>query len=222
MAEIRIKQTKRVIECREGENLLEVLLGAGVFVDNPCNGKGICGKCKVRVCSGKVSGMTPSEERLLKPEETAEGIRLSCMTEVTGDAEIELISKERKHEVLTKGYMPEFERDSFDGGYGVIIDIGTTTVVTALIDLKTGAELANASMINVQKRYGLDVLTRITYEYEHPDRGIRELQQAIVSSVNGMIKETCEEAGVERGEIREIDVAANCTMMHMLLGVDAR
>ena len=73
MAEIRIKQTKRVIECREGENLLEVLLGAGVFVDNPCNGKGICGKCKVRVCSGKVSGMTPSEERLLKPEETAEG-----------------------------------------------------------------------------------------------------------------------------------------------------
>ncbi len=222
MAEIRIKQTKRVIECREEENLLEVLLGAGVFVDNPCNGKGICGKCKVRVCSGKVSGMTPSEERLLKPEETAEGIRLSCMTEVTGDAEIELISKERKHEVLTKGYMPEFERDSFDGGYGVIIDIGTTTVVTALIDLKTGAELANASMINAQKRYGLDVLTRITYEYEHPDRGIRELQQAIVSSVNGMIKETCEEAGVERGEIREIDVAANCTMMHMLLGVDAR
>ncbi|MEZ3486493.1 MAG: ASKHA domain-containing protein [Lachnospiraceae bacterium] len=222
MAEIRIKQTGRKITCQTGENLLEALSGAGVFVDNPCNGKGICGKCKVRICGGGVSDMTVSEERLLKPEEIKKGIRLSCMTEVTGDIEIELCSKERRHKVLTKGYMPEFEKDGFDGGYGVVIDIGTTTVVTALIDLKTGEELANASMINAQKRYGLDVLTRITYEYEHPDCGISELQQAIVNSINGMIGEACEEAGVERKEIREIDVAANCTMMHMLLGVDAR
>ncbi len=222
MAEIKVRQSGRRIACQKGENLLEALLRAGVFVDNPCNGKGICGKCKVRVCAGGASELTASEERLLKPEEAAEGVRLSCMTEVTGDIEIELLSKERKHEVLTKGYMPEFERDRYDGGYGVIIDIGTTTVVTALIDLKTGEELANASMINAQKRYGLDVLTRITYEYEHPDRGICELQQAIVNSVNGMIEEACKEAGIEKNEIREIDVAANCTMMHMLLGVDAR
>ena len=201
---------------------MEVLQGAGVFVDNPCNGKGICGKCKVRVLSGGVSAMTASEERLLKPEEIQRGIRLSCMTEVMGDTEIELLSKERKYNVLTKGYMPEFERDRFNGGYGVVIDIGTTTVVTALIDLKTGEELANASMINAQKRYGLDVLTRITYEYEHPDCGINDLQQAIVNSINGMIEEACKEADVNREEIREIDVAANCTMMHMLLGADAR
>ena len=48
MAEIKVKQTEKKIECREGENLLEALLGAGIYVDNPCNGKGICGKCKVR------------------------------------------------------------------------------------------------------------------------------------------------------------------------------
>lgn len=29
-----------------------------------------------------------------------------------------------------------------DGGYGIVIDIGTTTVVTGLIDLRTGEELA--------------------------------------------------------------------------------
>lgn len=77
-------------------------------------------------------------------------------------------------------------------------------------------------MINAQKHYGLDVLTRITYEYEHPETGVKDLQEAIVQSVNGMIGEVCEEAGVSREEIREIDVAANCTMTHMLLGVDAR
>lgn len=224
MTEIRIVPTGKRIGCREGENLLEALVGAGVFVDNPCNGRGICGKCKVRVLSGEVSAICATEERLLKPEEIQAGVRLACMTEIRGTAQIELlqIQKERKHEVLTKGYLPEFERDIFDGGYGIVIDIGTTTVVTALVDLRTGEELANASMVNAQKRYGLDVLTRITYEYEHPDRGVRELQEAIVNSVNGMIGEVCREAGVSREEIREIDVAANCTMMHMLLGVDAR
>ncbi len=177
MAEIKIRHGGRHFICQNGTNLLDALLEAGVFVDNPCNGKGICGKCKVKVLSEGLTPMTASEERLLKPEEISEGVRLACMAEVTGDVEIGLLKKERKHEVLTKGYLPAFEKDNFDGGYGVVIDIGTTTVVTALIDLRTGEEIASASMINAQKRYGLDVLTRITYEYEHPDCGVRKLQE---------------------------------------------
>ena len=193
MAEIKIRHGGRHFICQNGTNLLDALLEAGVFVDNPCNGKGICGKCKVKVLSEGLTPMTASEERLLKPEEISEGVRLACMAEVTGDVEIGLLKKERKHEVLTKGYLPAF-----------------------------GEEIASASMINAQKRYGLDVLTRITYEYEHPDCGVRKLQEAIVNSINGMIEEVCKETAVSREEIREIDVAANCTMMHMLLGVDAR
>ena len=77
-------------------------------------------------------------------------------------------------------------------------------------------------MINAQKHYGLDVLTRITYEYENPETGIGELKDAIVQSINAMIAEVCLEASVDKEEIREIHVAANCTMTHMLLGVDAR
>lgn len=222
MSEIRVRQMGKKIVCETGDNLLKSLLDAGVFVDNPCNGKGICGKCKIRILSGVVSPMSETEAKLLKSEEIQAGIRLSCMVEVQGDVEVETLQKERKHEVLTKGYMPEFKKDEFGDGYGIVIDIGTTTVVTALIDLKTGKELANASMINAQKHYGLDVLTRITYEYEHPECGIRELQEAIVNSVNAMIGEACREASVSPDEIRKIDVAANCTMMHMLLGVDAR
>ena len=40
--------------------------------------------------------------------------------------------------------------------------------------------------------------------------------------MNEEIRQLCEKAGIEKEEIREIDVAANCTMMHMLIGVDAR
>lgn len=212
----------RITAEHKGENLLEYLLAQGAFVDNPCSGKGLCGKCKVKVVSGEVSKMTSTEKTLLKPEEIEEGIRLSCLTEIKGQLEVELLQKERKHKVLTKGYLPEFEKEFRDGGLGIIIDIGTTTVVTALIDLTNGEEIANASMINAQKHFGLDVLTRITYEFEHPETGIKELQKAIVDSINEMILEVCKETGRQKEEILEIHVSANCTMMHMLLGVDAR
>lgn len=220
---ILISQNGRVISCEKG-NLLKNLLETGVYVDNPCNGTGTCGKCKVRVLSGECSAISETERRLLSPVEVQNGIRLSCMTEVYGDIELETLQTERKARILMKGYMPQFERDAYSEGYGIAVDIGTTTVVTALIDMASGKELGAVSMINAQKNFGLDVLTRITYEYENPECGVRKLQAAIVQSINAMIKEVCEETGIgEKNKIiREITVAANCTMMHMFLGADAR
>ena len=45
MARIEIVNDGTVRECAEGANLLAELLRAGAFVDNPCNGTGVCGKC---------------------------------------------------------------------------------------------------------------------------------------------------------------------------------
>jgi len=224
MAVITIQNTGQKISCLDGEVLLHVLLEHGVFVDNPCNGIGVCGKCKVRIQGNQesISTMEETEHRMLKEEEIQNGIRLSCMAKVCGDVEVELLQKERKNRVLTTGYLPEFDRDSFEDGYGIAVDIGTTTVVMALIDLKTGEEIANASRINAQKHFGLDVLTRITYEYEHGQDGILDLQKAIVDSLNEMLAEVCNGPDNILEQIREIVVAANCTMTHMLLGVDAR
>lgn len=233
MVEIKIKGSNRGIFCDSGSNLLHILLEHEIFVDNPCNGTGICGKCKVRVfgSEGSVSVMRETEKNLLRQEEIEEGIRLACMTRVYHDIQVELLQKERKHRVLTGGHMPEFDRDHYDGGYGVAVDIGTTTVVLSLVELKTGVELASASRINAQKAFGLDVLTRITYEYEHGEAGMKALQQAIVECLNQMLDEVCGkvlddrndgEPPFDRNLIREIVVAANCTMTHMLLGIDAR
>lgn len=222
MAKIRIAQSEQTIFCREGENLMEVLLGAGVFVDNPCNGKGICGKCKVKISEGRVSPCTQTEMEHIGKEEREGGIRLSCMTQIFGDLEVELVRQERDCHILDQGFLPEFHRDRVEEGYGMAVDIGTTTVVTSLIDLKTGEEIGTASRINAQKQYGLDVLTRITYEQEHGEAGIQDLQNAIVGALNEMILEMCRKAAITPAQIREIDISANCTMMHMLLGVDAR
>lgn len=285
MPKITVQPFGKVYEYEVGETLLEILLAQKIFVDNPCNGKGVCGKCRVRILSGNLPEPKETELKLLKEEELASGVRLSCLIKPESDLEIELMQKERKHEVLTSGYVPEFEfeldiekkvieirkptledqtpfedqvkeqvgrelnfatlksarfvpgkvtvvihgndviqieqGDTSDVLYGVAIDIGTTTVVCTLINMLTGEELAHASMINAQKHFGLDVLTRITYELEHPEDGIEKLQKAIVDSINDMIADICKQAGIRKENIYEITVGANCTMMHMLLGVDA-
>ena len=155
MPEIRVKGSKKIILCETGANLLKTLLKEGFFVDNPCNGNGTCGKCKVHILSG----------------DKAE-VQLSCLVEVTEDLEVELLGEEKEGNVLTTGFMPEFEKE-FREGYGVAVDIGTTTVAMDLVRLSDGKVLSQGSMLNAQKRFGQDVLTRITYEYDQKSCGKR-------------------------------------------------
>ena len=263
------------------------MLDAGLFIDNACGGKGLCGKCRVMITKGETGPVSETESHILKADEIESGIRLACLVYPESDIEIELLQKEKKHDVLTSGYMPDFDFDqdiikrrvtihkptledqtpfedqvlaetgcecfeyealsehsmmpgdytavihgnrvvALEPGdtsaalYGVAIDIGTTTVVCSLIDMNTGEELGHASEINAQKFFGLDVLTRITYEIEHPEDGREKLQKAIVGSINKMVASVCEKHGVSQEQIYEFSVGANCTMMHMLMGVDAR
>ena len=235
MPKIRVIPSGQEYEYKAGKNLLEILLDKKVFVDNPCNGKGTCGKCKIKIVSGNVAALGETEERFLTKEEIETGVRLSCLIIPEGDLEIELLQKERQHKVLTKGYVPEFVFEPFvkemineaewneEGKqvYGVAVDIGTTTVACSLVNIYTGEEVAETSGINAQKYFGLDVLTRITYEIEHPENGKQELQKALVDSLNEMIEELCCQSGVKKENIYEVVVAANCTMLHMLLGVSA-
>ena len=101
--EMTMKNMKR-------ENLLEKLRKEGRFVENPCNGKGICGKCKVKILSGDAGEVTETERHFLSEEELARGIRLSCMVYPEEELEVETLQKEKKTEVLSEGYVPEFEK----------------------------------------------------------------------------------------------------------------
>ena len=62
------------------QNILECMHRIGVLPESPCNGKGLCGKCKVRIVSGKVSEPTLQEQKLLTQQELSEGVRLACLT----------------------------------------------------------------------------------------------------------------------------------------------
>lgn len=214
--------TGKEVKCRKEDNLLAVLLQEKIYVNNACNGKGTCGKCKVIVKRGELSPMTIEEQEKLSEEDKARGVRLACMVQVYGDCTVQTDADSKKMTVLASGYIPEFEKDVEKEGYGVAIDIGTTTIAMSLVSMKTGEIIAREASMNGQRTYGQDVLTRITYEMESEGEGIHKLQEAVVDSINQGIYSMCQETGISHEEIVDFSIAGNCTMIHMLLGVDAR
>lgn len=217
MKKIRVDALDKTIEVNDGDNLLDCLLKNNIFVESPCNKKGTCGKCRL-IIKNKSFEISSLDKNFLSHDELNKGIRLACDKKVFEDLEIQLIKKEEKGKVLTTGYLPEFEIDTNREGLGIAIDIGTTTVAMDLVDLKTGKILDSESLINPQKIYGSDVLTRITYEVESGQEGIENLQKVIVNAIN----EGIEKFNINKDRLKEIVVAANTTMAHMFLGVDAR
>ena len=103
---------------------------------------------------------------------------------------------------------------------GCAIDIGTTTVTMVFADLQTGKLLAKGSSGNGQIRYGADVINRII-EQGRPG-GKKKLQDAIIKeTLSPIIANLCKSAGISARSILRLCVAANTTMNHLFVGVDA-
>lgn len=102
--------------------------------------------------------------------------------------------------------------------YGIAIDIGTTTVVAYLLDLRKG-EIDVASAMNPQAKRGADVISRIDYASKG---GLKELQSLIVNEINSLITQLCERQGIDPRDIYDITVVGNTTMMHLFLGVSPK
>lgn len=102
---------------------------------------------------------------------------------------------------------------------GVAFDIGTTKLAGYLMNVTTGRLLSKVSRVNPQVVYGEDVMTRLTYvlnEKEGLDRLVRSIREAI----SEMIEEACSAAAVSRENVREIVLAGNTLMHHLVLGLE--
>ena len=104
--------------------------------------------------------------------------------------------------------------------YGLAIDIGTTTLAGYLLDLKTGRELAVRSRMNPQRSFGADVIARIKHVHEEGETGLKELQEAVVSGINMVIRQLCRVAKINPAQIYKVAVAGNPTMLHLFTTVD--
>lgn len=274
-----------------GARLIDVLRQAGVRLETPCGGRGLCGKCQIRVQGDGLPPLQPAERQHLTAARLAAGWRLACSLSVQGDMLLELPGPGGGDgpDIWQAGEMPYYTIDPVlckvpvrwekekwpvysalshglsemlppgDAGfsvealrqlaglwretevvtavlageqvialeagdtsaacYGVAVDLGTTTVVAALWDLRAGREMGTAAALNPQTQYGLDVLTRIDCAAQGVT-GLKKLQQEVVFCLNRLLERLALQAAISRQQIYEIVVAGNPTMLHLLLGID--
>lgn len=104
--------------------------------------------------------------------------------------------------------------------WGIAVDIGTTTATVWLVDLISGEVKAQVSDYNAQVSRGEDVISRIVYTGK--DHGLEELRRLILDTLTQLIEQACKRVvgyRVTPTDIVKATVAANSTMMHLLLGI---
>jgi len=220
--QLKILSQNRIIEFEAGKSILDIMHSAGLAIESPCGGRGICGRCRISE-GGKV--------------------HLACRTFPTSNLSIELVDNfkdsnvqvedsllSNQTEIISAVVINENDSslDYFQGGsfkkiasldelfepLGLAIDLGTTTIVVSLISLLTGKLLATASQLNPQTKYGHDVMSRI--EKASTDEGLKLLRDLAVDSINGLIKNVTDEAVVSAENIVDVVVGGNTTMVELL------
>ncbi len=106
-----------------------------------------------------------------------------------------------------------------DRNYGIAVDVGTTTIVSHLIDLNTEQTVDAQATYNSQISYGEDVISRIIYAQEK-NGGLEKLSQAVTDNINNLISNSVADKGVKLHDVTAVILAGNTTMTHLLLGLD--
>jgi uncharacterized 2Fe-2S/4Fe-4S cluster protein (DUF4445 family) len=104
---------------------------------------------------------------------------------------------------------------------GIALDIGSTTLFAALIDMAGGEIIAQSSAANMQKVFGADIISRVTYCLENKDGG-EKLHQILINNINSLIGDLLQECGLNQEQIYELVAVGNPVMLHFLLNLDTR
>lgn len=209
------------VQVPAGITLLEAARLAGVRLAAPCGGKGRCGKCFAKITTQQSAGTSQ--------------LVLACQTELNQDLTVELLGESSVVLQQGQGQTVSLEPAIFidengslkhradilvDTGrgplLGLAVDLGTTTMVAYLYNLASGEALGSAARENGQLSFGADVMTRLAYA-QQGDQEYHELRQALVTSLNILLQDCCQQAAADPVHIREIVIVGNTPMIHILL-----
>ena len=215
MCELKIITENRIltIPAEKGRLVSSILQQHLPSFALPCAGNHTCGKCMVKV-SGKLSSLSPAEEKLLSAADIAKGIRLACACRLEGDATI-VLQEKTESKIIAWYRIPAFSHT--ESGFGFAVDIGTTTVALQLIERSSGKILAERLAENVQRSYGADVISRID---SCKTAGLETLSDAIASQIEEMAAGCLQDCGLSAADISESVVTGNSTMLHLYEGLD--
>ena len=207
------------VTCPAGTNILTYLQDHSIPLPAHCGGKGICGMCRVFVCQGTVP-VSLEDQSFFSAEEINQGWRLACCDVPETEAHIFIPASKAEAMAIPGSKQSDFATVPADlplHEYGIAIDIGTTTLALALIDMTTGAAIASATAVNSQRVYGADVVSRMAAAGKGCGPG---LQHAIRNDLLQALGRLLD--GHKAIQPRRIVISANTTMQHLLMGYSCK
>lgn len=305
----------QTVEVARGESILKAARNSGIHINASCGGSGVCGKCRVILQSGELTGGISEK---LTSDELDQGIRQACTATVESDCVIMVpkgsgqirgglttaipkrhrtqlyrydIDELRKagiflppveklflelpkpstvdnmadakrviqalsnqyderamvlslsvlrklHQVIReddfrvtvtlvrpvqtgkgKNFLVNIQAGNWiHRNFGLVFDIGTTTIYGQLIDLNNGAIIAGDGDYNGQISFGEDVINRIIFA-ETPE-GLAKMSERAMQTINSIIAKLLKKAAVDNDEITSITIAGNTTMTHLAIGLE--
>jgi uncharacterized 2Fe-2S/4Fe-4S cluster protein (DUF4445 family) len=303
------------VDLAKGETLLKAAQNAGLHINASCGGSGVCGKCRVLIKEGAVTGGISEK---LSPADREVGWRQACTAVVAGEVTVEIPSGSGKlkgglttgvaarhrsrlrqydleelrragllqppveklflelprpspvdnmadakrviqglhnqyeeramvvslsvlrklrrvlreddfrvtvtlarpvHPQRGKNFLVNIQAGNWTRrNFGLVFDIGTTTIYGQLIDLNSGRIIGGEGDYNGQISYGEDVISRII-QAETPE-GLTTMARVAAETINRLLGKLLAASGIDRDEITSITIAGNTTMTHLFLGLE--
>lgn len=247
MSQVTFNPDNITIYVEPGTTILEAARRAGVNIESPCNGAGTCGKCKIFIEQLEpVDAVLIKKDRKTAQDNSYILACTSCINldvKITAspakqNKSLKILSQGKSFEVglnsmITKKFIRNsgntevyagnnliaIEEGNLEGSnFGIVIDIGTTTLVASLVNLNTGKELCTASALNPQAIHAQDVLSRIKLASEENGLGI--LHSELIEEINRLIDEVIMDTEIYKESIYEIIFSGNTCMLHLAVGVN--
>lgn len=206
--------TTRAVAVPAGTLLGHAIAESGLPLEQPCAGRGSCGKCRVLVEAG-IAPPGEVELRQLTPEELALNNRLACCARVETDAVV-VLAPVAVYSAKAFHASDAYRSRPF-APLGVAIDLGSTTVAAFLTLLETGEVCVGAASLNQQGTYGADVISRLAAAQNSAQDQWR-LRNLAIASINQAVQALELPRAVLR-RIQRVCVVGNPAMHHLLLGL---
>jgi len=212
-----------------GPSLRRILEGADLRVRAACKGSGACGMCRVKIEQGTLAPPTRDEQFHLGSEQLSAGIRLACKVRPEADLTLSFlipppispwrILTERPYQqpCYVRGALSEVLSAKVATSYGLIVDIGTTTLTVALLDLNRREWLGGRSGKNPQSFLGADVVSRLIAAQDSPDDAAT-LSRLVIDAIGAALNDIGLREGVDPGQVTTCVLAGNTAMLSLLSG----
>jgi uncharacterized 2Fe-2S/4Fe-4S cluster protein (DUF4445 family) len=207
---VELKPLGKTVRVERGTPLQDLLFEFGV--EFPCGGHGRCKACRVRVVEGSLPASS-EQIAILGPVQSAEGWRLACRCRADDNLTLEISQWETP--ILSDDSAFPFQPGS---GLGIAVDLGTTTLVAQLVDLRSGRVLAVQTGLNPQAVHGADVMSRVNFAL--PESGRARLCSVIREEIGALLSNLLSAAAPHAESVRDIAIVGNTVMHHLFCGID--